>query len=59
MFTVQAIFYREFSAFQECRSDAITVSASAACQKAFEDSVNARVKRWENAILPTKSDSSD
>jgi hypothetical protein len=58
MFTFEAAFYREFSAFQECKNDAITVGATSACQKEFEDSVNARLKSWENALRPASSEPS-
>jgi hypothetical protein len=58
-FATEAVFYREFSAFQDCRRNAITVGASSSCQKELEDSVNARLKGWEDAILPAPADSSN
>jgi hypothetical protein len=57
MFAMQAVFYREFSDFQECRANALTVAASSACQKTFEDAVNARLHEWESRFLPTPSPS--
>ncbi len=57
-FTTEAIFYREFSIFQDCRNNAITVGAAAECQKELEDSVNARLKDWENALRPAPAVSS-
>jgi len=56
-FATEAVFYREFSDYQDCRSNAITVGATSACQKELEDSVNARLKDWENAVRPAPADS--
>lgn len=57
-FTFEAVFYREFSALQECRRDAITVGATSACQKEFEDSVEARLTSWEDSLRPKSSEPS-
>jgi hypothetical protein len=57
-FTFEAVFYRESSALQDCKNDAITVGATSACQKEFEDSVDARLKGWENALRPVSSEPS-
>ncbi len=53
MFAAEALFYREFSAYETCQSEAITVSSTAACQKNLEDAVTARIRGWQNAILPS------
>ena len=57
-FAFEAVFYREFSTFQECKMDAITVGATSACQKEFEDAVDARLTGWENALRPKSSEPS-
>lgn len=58
IFTFEAVFYREFSAFQECKKDAITLGATSACQKEFEEAVDARLTGWEKALRPASSDPS-
>lgn len=56
-FSMEALFYREFQAFQECRANAVTVAASASCQKTFEEAVNARLHGWQSRLAPDSSPS--
>ena len=53
----EAVFYREFSAYQECRSSAITVGATTACDREFRDAVNARAHRFGISVYPSASPS--
>jgi hypothetical protein len=53
--SVEAVFYREFQTYQQCRSDAITVAATAHCENDFRSAVNARVKGLGISIYPSAS----
>ncbi len=55
--TAEAVFYREFEAYQQCRSSAITVGATTACDREFRDAVNARAHRFGVSVYPSPSPS--
>lgn len=56
-YAAEAVFYREFEAYQECRSGAITVGATTACEREFRDAVNARAHRFGISVYPSSSPS--
>jgi len=53
----EAVFYKEFEAYQECRSGAITVGATTTCDREFRDAVNARANRFGISVYPSPSPS--
>jgi hypothetical protein len=56
-YAAEAVFYREFEAYQQCRSSAITVGATTACDREFRDAVNARAHRFGISVYPSPSPS--
>jgi hypothetical protein len=56
-YAAEAVFYREFEAYQECRSSAITVGATTACDREFRDAVNARAHRFGISVYPSPAPS--
>ncbi len=56
-YAAEVVFYREFEAYQQCRGNAITVGATAACDREFRDAVNARAHRLGIPVSPSPSPS--
>ena len=56
-YAAEAVFYREFEAYQECRSGAITVGATNACDREFRDAVNERARRFGVSVYPSPTPS--
>lgn len=52
-YVAEAVFYREFEAYQECRSGAITVGATTACDREFREAVNERARRFGVSVYPS------
>ncbi len=57
-FVMQAVFYREYSALEQCQANAITVEATARCQTEFQNAVSERLRQWQSRLSPSSAPSS-